>query len=203
MRPAPVPSKNTEFGKQQEMDALYVQLCRCEKSLPDNVQLKCQFDIYIDAERRDGKCMECSTPEDSPEVVDDDRINKIPVAELQKMWSRCVRNVEQFPVNLASSVPFLANSAPLMSTTLGALGRASNMYTEEESTLGNPFGAVLNDLTRKLMHDNSHKRTASAGKNVTIKGLDGEMKFVHVFVSLGTVVEGSVGAQDRITIVSA
>ena len=177
------------------MDAIFVQTCRCEDSIPSEVHLKCSFDVFME-----GKCENCKSPEFEPEIVDDPRLNTIPVAELAKMWSRCVRNVETLPLKIAAQHKVFEEFAPILSTTLGALGRKSPMYTSIEPSGGNnPLGAVLTDIATKFVNDPSHGGVA--GKHVNVKALDGELDLVQAYVSVGAFVGRQVPKQDRVPVV--
>jgi hypothetical protein len=177
------------------MDAIFVQTCRCEDSIPSHVQLKCSFDVFME-----GKCGKCTSPEFEPEVVDDPRLNTFPVAELAKMWSRCVRNVETLPLKIAAQHKVIEEFAPMLSATLGALGRKSSMYTSVEPSCGeNPLGAVLTEIAYKFANDPMHG--GIAGKHVKVKALDGELDLVQAFVSVGAFVGRQVPKQVRVPVV--
>ena len=178
------------------MEAIFVQTCRCKDSIPSEVQLKCSFDVFMQ-----GKCENCESPEFEPEIVDDPRLNTIPVAELVKMWSRCVRNVEALPLKLAVQHKFLEGFAPELSKVLGALGRKSSMYTSIEPSGGNnPLGVVLTEVATKFANDSNHDGVA--GRHVNVKALDGELDLVQAFVSVGAFVGHQVPKQDRVTVVA-
>jgi len=146
-----------------------------------------------------GKCGNCKSPEFEPEIVDDPRLNTVPVAELAKMWSRCVRNVESLPLKIAAQHKVFEEFAPQLSATLGALGRKSSMYTSVEPSCGeNPLGAVLTEIATKVANDPNH----GAGKHVNVKALDGELDLVQAFVSVGAFVGRQVPKQVRVPVVA-
>ena len=177
------------------MQAIFVQTCRCKDSIPSEVQLTCTFDVFLQ-----GKCENCNSPEFEPEIVDDPRLNTIPVAELAKMWSRCVRNVESLPLKIAAQHKVFEEFAPTLSKVLGALGRKSSMYTSVEPSGGNnPLGAVLTEIAIKFAGDPDNG--CVAGKHVNVKALDGELDLVQAFVSVGAFVGGKVPKQVLVPVV--
>lgn len=175
------------------MLAVFVETCRCQDSIPLNVVVRCCFDVFTQGEG----CANCMTPEKPPEIVDDPRLNTLPVSEVAKMWSRCVRNVEMLPLKLASQYPLIRESASQLSTCLRALGRNSSMYTDVEPACGtNPLGLILTEISTRRVDD-------AAGMVVKVKALDGELTLTQAYVSLGTVSDSVVlvQPQERVAVI--
>ena len=169
------------------MLAVFVETCRCKDPLPANVVVHCSFDVFMEGDT----CVNCTAPVEPPEVVDDPRLNTLPLSDVVKMWSRCVRNVEKLPLRLASQYPVLAQNAQQMSECLGALGRKSSMYTEVEPTCGtNQLGLILTDIATRRLND-------AAGLIVKVKALDGELTLTQAYVSLGTLSDSVVLVQPQ------